>query len=285
MDDTGENHQSAVLARILFVGDVVGPLGVTTVETLLPKLRAQRGIDFCVANGENAVASGAGIDIATADRLLDAGVDVITTGNHAHDAVGAEALFSSSAPVIRPDNLELQLGASTRVVERDGLKLAVVNVIGAADGFHPRPALGYAEAAVRQVAGAADMILVDVHGSWPAEKLAVAWALDGRVCAVLGTHTHVPTADARLLARGTAYMSDVGMTGARNSVIGFRPDDMIRQSRGQHAGLPAPVTDGDGVLMGALITAAIDGTALAIDHVTAGAAQLGARRRRLAAMS
>jgi 2',3'-cyclic-nucleotide 2'-phosphodiesterase len=260
------------LARVLFVGDVVGPVGLATVEALLPRLREERELDFCVANGENALPSGAGIGRAQAARLFDAGVDVITTGNHAFDAADADALFASGRPVVRPQRLAgTRPGRAHVVVERDGIRLAVVNVIGSGDGDVAAAGspLADAAAAVDALTGAADLVLVDVHASWPAEKLGVAWTLDGRVCAVLGTHTHVPTADAQVLPGGTAYMSDVGMTGASDALIGFRADEMLRQARHGAPRLPAPVTSGDGVLMGALITATIDGRSVAIEPVTA----------------
>ena len=267
---TAEQHTIAGLARILFVGDVVGPLGLSTVETLLPRLRSEHGVDFCIANGENVVDDGAGIDAPSAARLLEAGVDAITTGNHAYDGPGAAELLSSDLPLLRPENLAGPgCGRACLAIEHDGIRLGVVNVIGSREGVVPNTACDEAERAVAQVERTADLIVVDVHASWPAEKLAIAWALDGRVCAVLGTHTHVPTADARVLPNGTAYMSDVGMTGARDSLIGFRPDDMVRQV--QHAGspLPEPVKTGAGVLMGVLITATIDGRAVAIEPLTA----------------
>ena len=122
---------------------------------------------------------------------------------------------------------------------------------------------------MEELADAADIVLVDIHASWPAEKLAIAWVLNGRVCAVLGTHTHVPTADARVLPGGTAYISDVGMTGACDSLIGFRPQDIIRQIRRPDAPAPAPADDGEGVLMGVLIATTIEGGAVAIEPVRA----------------
>ena len=289
------------LARLLFVGDVVGPLGVSTVEALLPLLRAEHGVDFCVANGENAFATGAGIDPASAARLLRAGVDVITTGNHAHDAPGAADLLAGPTPLVRPDSLPalspgpssgpapgsipgsaLAPGRATVVVERDGLRLGVANVICSREGSGANSACPDAERALAELRGVADLVVVDVHGSWPAEKLSIAWLLDGRVCAVVGTHTHVPTADARVLPEGTAYISDVGMTGARDSLIGFHPPDMVRQARDPGAPPPAPATGGPGVLMAVLITATLDGRAVAIEpvrrSVESGAGGAGAAR-------
>jgi 2',3'-cyclic-nucleotide 2'-phosphodiesterase len=265
----GNQPNPAPLGRVLFVGDVVGPLGLATVEALLPDLRREHQVDFCVANGENAVGNGAGIDLATAARLFDAGVDVISSGNHAYDAPGAAELYASDAPVVRPENLAGPGGGhASIVIERDGLQLGVINVIGSDEGRERVAAIHAAAPAVTELERAADVILVDVHASWPAEKLALAWVLDGRVSAVVGTHTHVPTADAQVLPKGTAYISDVGMTGARDSLIGFRPDHVVQQIQDGEPTLPAPVTSGEGVLMGVLITVAVEGRAQAIEHVT-----------------
>lgn len=272
MPRANEQHKQPatnVLARILFVGDVVGPLGLETAEALLPRLCDQHSVDFVVANGENAFANGAGIDNTCAGRLLAAGVDVITTGNHAYDAPDATRLLASDVPIIRPTNLAGSgSGRASIVVEHAGIRLGVVNVIGANEGVAPIAGCADARDAVDAMCSEADLILVDVHASWPAEKLALAWTLDGQVCAVLGTHTHVPTADARLLPNGTAYISDVGMTGAQASLIGFHPDDMLRQIHDADAPAPAPITDGDGILMAVLVTATTDGRASNIERIT-----------------
>lgn len=278
------------MARILFVGDVVGPLGLTAVESLLPRLRHDHAVDFCVANGENSFDDGAGLDEAGAARLFAAGVDVITTGNHAYDAPGADALLGSDAPIVRPDNLAGDgRGRAGVVVERHGVRLGVVNVIGAREGQATISACDGAEHEVRRIAKLADVVLVDVHASWPAEKLALAWTLDGRVGAVLGTHTHVPTADARVFPGGTAYVTDVGMTGAADdALIGFVPQDIVSNERLGRPALPAPVTTGDGVLMAMLVTVGLDGRSTAIERVTARATpapgRAGARERPAAAI-
>ena len=263
---TARWSKTGVLARILFIGDVVGPLGLATVEALLPGLRADREVDFVIANGENSVDNGAGISPATTRRLLAAGVDIITTGNHAHDGPGAPELFSTEARVVRPDNLAgPPVGSASAVLERYGIKLGVANVIGSREGVIPHAVRADANAALKPLLKTADVIVLDIHTAWPAEKLALATTLDGQVCAVVGTHTHIPTADAQVLTGGTAYISDVGMTGARDSLIGFRSQDMIRQMEQAAPAHPAPVIDGDGVLMAVLITAACDGRALSIE--------------------
>lgn len=269
--EPSNNHQpspTGALARILFIGDVVGPLGMETVEALLPALRAEHELDFVIANGENSVESGAGIDLRTARRLIAAGVDVITTGNHAHDAEASDELYRSELPVVRPDNLPgPSAGRPCVTVERYGLRLGVANVIGATEGHLADRVHEDIQTALRPLADA-DVIVLDVHGSWPAEKLAIATMLDGRVGAVVGTHTHVPTADARLLENRTGYITDVGMTGARDSVIGFRPDDMVKQLGDVAKQPPAPATLGDGVLSAVLVTADVDGHARSISALT-----------------
>ena len=147
LDGDGLGQEPNGLARILFVGDVVGPFGLAMVEALLPGLRAEHEVDFCVANGENVFDSGAGIDPASAERLFAAGVDAITTGNHAYDAPGALELLAGGAPVVRPENLAgpqgqgVRRGRAAAVVERDGIKLGVVNVIGSREGLAANRAL------------------------------------------------------------------------------------------------------------------------------------------------
>jgi 2',3'-cyclic-nucleotide 2'-phosphodiesterase len=252
------------LAKMLFIGDVVGPLGLATLETLLPGLRAELGVDLCLANGENSWCNGAGIDIVCAERMLAAGVDAITTGNHVFDAPGGEELFASTLPVLAPENLAGS-GRSWLQLERGGTRFGVASVIGSREGLVPDRALADARRAVDALE--AEIVIVDIHSSWPGEKLALAWFLDGRASAVIGTHTHVPSADPQILPGGTAYLSDAGMTGALHSLIGFAPEDIVRQALDPRAPLPAPVLSAPGVLMGALVTAARGGRALAIEPV------------------
>jgi metallophosphoesterase (TIGR00282 family) len=218
------------LTAILFVGDVVGSAGRRTVRTMLPALRDELGADFVVVNGENA-SGGIGITPKHADELFDAGADVITLGNHTYRHREVWPYLEARRDIVRPANfLPTQPGRGTTLVERGGVTLGVVNLAGNLFMGHAAPALLAVDDALREVAGA-DQVLVDMHAEATSEKVALGWYLDGKVTAVVGTHTHVPTADARVLPGGTAYISDVGMTGARGGVIGVRREQSIAVMR------------------------------------------------------
>ncbi len=207
---------------ILFVGDVVGASGRRLLLALLPGLVERHAIDFVVVNGENA-ANGVGITPKIADALFAAGVDVITLGNHTYRQREIYAYLDAHERILRPANfLRSQPGHGWCVVERDGVRLGVVNLSGNLYMRAGHPAFPHADAALHALRDAADHVLVDMHAEATSEKVAMGWHLDGRVTAVVGTHTHVPTADARVLPGGTAYVTDVGMTGARGGVIGVK---------------------------------------------------------------
>jgi metallophosphoesterase (TIGR00282 family) len=213
-------------ARILFVGDIVGGIGRHTLLDCLPVLRERHDPTFVVVNGENA-AGGLGITPKNADQLFAAGVDVITLGNHTYHRREIYPYLDSQARIIRPANfLRSQPGHGTAVVEREGLRLGVVNISGNLYLRAGRSAFTEIEAALGEL-GEVDHVLVDVHAEATSEKVAMGWHLDGRVTAVVGTHTHVPTADARVLPGGTAYITDVGMTGPRGGVIGVKREQAI----------------------------------------------------------
>ena len=209
------------MLKLLFIGDIVGKPGREVVETKLAGLRRERGIDFVVANAENA-AAGAGITGTIARSLLSSGVDAITLGDHVWDQRGWENEIGEMDHVCRPANLPASNpGWDHVVIEARGFKVAVFTVLGrqymnlkAEDPF------ACADRMVERLKGQADAILVEIHAEATSEKQALGWHLDGRVTAVLGTHTHVPTADAAVLPRGTAFMCDVGMTGPYTSVLG-----------------------------------------------------------------
>ena len=240
--------------RILFVGDVVGRPGRDAVEALLPGLREQLDVDACVVNGEN-IANGIGITPRLADRLLAAGADAVTLGNHAWRREEIGAYLASSPSVVRPANF--QVGAPGRglaVVEgRDGTRVAVLNVLGSLylDPAHSMWEL--VDDLVEEARAETPVVVVDVHAEATSEKVALASWLDGRVTAVLGTHTHVQTADARVLPGGTAAITDVGMTGPHDSVIGVQTELAIRRMR---TGMPVRFeTASTGVrLEGAVVT-------------------------------
>jgi metallophosphoesterase (TIGR00282 family) len=197
---------------------------------MLADLRAELGADFVVVNGENA-AGGIGILPKHADELFKAGADAITLGNHTYRHRELWSYLEERRPIVRPANfLASQPGRGTAVVERDGVTLGVVNLAGNLYMSHAAPALLAADEALREVEHA-DHVLVDMHAEATSEKVALGWYLDGKVTAVVGTHTHVPTADARVLPGGTAYVTDVGMTGARGGVIGVRREQSIAVMR------------------------------------------------------
>jgi metallophosphoesterase (TIGR00282 family) len=208
--------------NILFVGDVVGGIGKRTLLTLLPSLRERHQPRFVVVNGENA-AGGLGITPKIAEELFAAGVDVITLGNHTYRHREIYGYLDEHEQILRPANfLRSQPGHGSCVVSRDGVRLGVVSVSGNLFMNAGRPAFPEVDAAVNALGGEVDHLLVDVHAEATSEKVGMGWHLDGRVTAVVGTHTHVPTADARVLPGGTAYITDVGMTGPRGGVIGVK---------------------------------------------------------------
>ncbi len=253
------------MTAILFVGDVVGSTGRRLVRTMLADLRTELGADFVVVNGENA-AGGIGITPQHADELFKAGADVITLGNHTYRHREVWPYLEERREIIRPANfLTSQPGRGTAVVERAGVTLGVVNLAGNLYMNHAAPALLAADDALKLVAGA-DHVLVDMHAEATSEKVALGWYLDGKVTAVVGTHTHVPTADARVLPGGTAYITDVGMTGARGGVIGVRREQSIAVMR-THMPQRYDPADEDPWINAVLIRCGGDGRAQAIEPV------------------
>jgi metallophosphoesterase (TIGR00282 family) len=218
----------------LFVGDLVGRPGRETLTALLPGLRERHKPDFVVVNGENS-AGGLGITERIAVGLFDDdGVDAITLGNHAYRHDEVYEFLDRDERIVRPVNYPKgDPGRGWTVVERDGARLAVVNLSGTVFIEAARSAFPEIDAVLAELRGRADHVLVDFHAEATSEKIAMGWHLDGRVTACVGTHTHVPTADARVLPGGTAYISDVGMTGARGGVIGVKRDQALRRFQTQ----------------------------------------------------
>jgi len=253
------------VSAILFVGDVVASAGRRALKELLPGLREELGLDFVVANGENA-SGGIGINPKHADELFAAGVDVITLGNHTYRHREVWPYLDSQPHILRPANfMRTQPGRGTCVFERDGASLGVVNLSGNLFMQAATPAFGTIDDALREVAGA-DHVLVDMHAEATSEKVALGWYLDGKVTAVVGTHTHVPTADARVLPNGTAYITDVGMTGARGGVIGVRREQSIATMR-THMPQRYEPSDEDPWINAVLVRCGSDGRATTIEPV------------------
>jgi metallophosphoesterase (TIGR00282 family) len=214
---------------LLFVGDIVGRAGRHALEALLPALRDRYSPHFVIANAENA-SGGLGITEKVAHGLLDAGLDAITLGNHAFHHQDVYELLDRDERIVRPANYPKgNPGRGSTVVEKDGVRLAVVNLAGSVFMEAARSPFSEIDALLAQLRDRADNVVVDFHAEATSEKLAMGWHLDGRVTACLGTHTHVATADARLLPGGTAYVTDVGMTGARGGVIGVKREQALHR--------------------------------------------------------
>jgi metallophosphoesterase (TIGR00282 family) len=215
--------------RLLFVSDVVGGIGRRALASLLPGLREQHRPDFVVVNGENA-AGGVGITQRTARELFEIGADAITLGNHAYRHREVYDYLDREERIVRPANYPKgSPGRGHTVVEREGVRLGVVNLSGMVFVQAARTPFAEVDAILGQLRGQVDHVLVDFHAEATSEKVAMGWHLDGRVTACLGTHTHVPTADARVLPGGTAYVSDVGMTGPRGGVIGVKREQALER--------------------------------------------------------
>ena len=208
--------------HILFIGDIIGKPGRRAVRALVPSLRREHAIDLVIANGENA-ADGFGITPDTANEIFDSGVDVITTGGHIWDRKEVVPYIDEEACLLRP--LNYPPGVPGNGYQRVG-DVTVVNIMG-------RVFIGSLDCPFRAMDALLEgfsgppLIVVDFHAEATSEKEALGWYLDGRVSVVVGTHTHVATADCRILPKGTAYVTDLGMVGPINSIIGSNPDDVL----------------------------------------------------------
>ena len=237
--------------RILAVGDVVGTPGLNCLRKHLPALRKMYQIDFCVVNGENAAM--VGMTPQQAETMLDAGADVVTLGNHTWNRRELCSYLDDTERVLRPANFAPQLpGTGVGVYDTDYGQIAVVNLIGRfrMDNHTDNP-FPKMDGILKKLQGLP--VLVDFHAEATSEKLAMGFMLDGRVSAVWGTHTHVPTADLRILPKGTGYITDLGMTGPMDSALGVKPEQSIAMFRGELTSRfePAP---GPNWLCGAVFT-------------------------------
>ena len=216
--------------KVLAVGDVVGGPGMEQIRRHLRRLKRETGADFVVVNGENA--SVVGITPSQAEDILDAGADAITLGNHSSSKREISPFLDESDRIVRPANYAPQVpGKGWTVLESRFGDVALIDLIGRCGmDYGPDNPFLMIEKILRQVE--ARFILVEIHAEATSEKLAMGYLLDGRVSAVWGTHTHVPTADARVLPKGTGYVTDLGMTGPRDSVLGIQPELSIAKFRG-----------------------------------------------------
>ena len=258
--------------KILFIADVFGVPGRRAVEERLPGLRDELEADFCVVNGENA-ADGAGITPRIADRILGAGADVITLGNHVWRRPEIGPYLAESDRVIRPANVNAGSPGRALAVapSAEGTPVAVINLLGR---LFIDPAVGPFEVVdelVDEARKRAQVIVVDFHAEATSEKVALPRWLDGRVTAVIGTHTHVQTNDARVLPGGTAAISDAGMTGPHDSVIGVQADLAIARMR---TGMPVRFKPAEGGVRieGVLVECGTDGRASSCEPIRVEAA-------------
>jgi len=218
--------------RIFFIGDVVGKPGRRIVAAMLPGLRREFGADLVIANGENS-AGGFGITRETFEDLVGAGVDVVTGGNHTWHAREAAGLLDAEPRLLRPANYPAGTpGRGGAVFRTGGNPPGAVGVLNLEGRVFMQPLLSPFEVGREEIArlrGEAAVVVVDFHAEATSEKIALGWHLDGRVSAVVGTHTHVQTADERVLPGGTAFITDVGMTGPRDSIIGMGREEVLQR--------------------------------------------------------
>lgn len=215
--------------KILFLGDIVGKLGRQVVKNNLEKLVKKYQVDFVIANGENTT-HGKGLIEKHYYELLDAGVDCITLGNHYLSKDNLLDYIEDADALIRPLNISKRIGGEgSRLFEANGVKIRVTNILGTAFMKEEVASPYYAlKSLIDEIDGEDSIHVVDYHGEATGEKMCYGYAFDGLVSAVLGTHTHVQTNDAKILKNGTAFISDVGMCGAANGVLGFEKDSVMR---------------------------------------------------------
>ena len=252
--------------RLLFIADVVGKPGRAGLARALPGLRERHRPDLTIVNGENA-AGGLGITQGTAEELLELEIDVITLGNHAYRRREVYGYLDEADRVVRPANFMAgNPGRGHTIVEAGGIRVCVINLIGQVQLQAARSPFAEADSLLDRLAGDADAFVVDFHAEVTSEKVAMGWHLDGRAAAVLGTHTHVPTADARVLPGGTAFICDVGMTGSRASVLGVRWQQALEAFRTQMP-IKFETADEDIWVNAALVEIAEDGLAKSIEAI------------------
>lgn len=264
--------------KILFIGDIVGEIGRNTVKKILPEIKKKYGVDFTIANGEH-LSERVGLEIEYVNQMHQAGIDLFTTGNHVWRKKGFEEhIGKANVPVIRPANFGGNVpGEGYRIIKTKKGNLFVGNLIGR-ENIDAKLMIGEekTEAKINSPFDVADKMLetegfkysvLDFHAEMTSEKVAMGHYLDGKISCILGTHTHVPTADNRILPCGTAYISDVGMTGPLNSVLGVKSEIIIERFR---TGMPSKFEvseEGPAIFNSVLVTISNDGKAEKIQRV------------------
>ena len=254
--------------RVLMIGDVSGSAGMGALFVGLSTLMKERKADFVIINGENA-AGGFGISVADYRQMLQLGADVITSGNHIWQKEEIYPVLSSSEDILRPINYpEPCIGKGYTIRKKGAFEFAVVNAQGRMSMSPIDDPLKRLDQAVREIRKRTPLIFVDFHAENPEEKEAAAFFLDGKVSAVAGTHTHVQTADERILPSGTAYITDLGLTGVTDAVIGSDPQKSIERQLTQLP-MKSEVASGEAHIQGVAIEAdAATGRAVSIERFT-----------------
>jgi len=254
--------------NVLFVGDIVGQPGLAMTSTILKGLLEKHRIDFCIANGEN-LTDGKGLSEEDAKKVFDLGVHVITSGNHVWDRWDSRKVLGGNRNILRPINYPRENGGNGFVIFEleDKTKIGVINVQGRTfmqPLDDPFKAVDWALAKINEQT---KISVIDFHAEATAEKMAMGWYVDGRVSALLGTHTHTPTADARILPRSTAFVTDVGMSGPYDSVIGMKKEQAVQRFLKQTPHKYETATNDVHLCAVAIGIEAETGKALSIEHI------------------
>lgn len=253
--------------KILFIGDIVGRIGRRMVKEKVPSLVDKYGIDFVIANGENAT-HGKGLIRHHYDEIIESGVDAITLGNHYNSKSEITKYADRVDRLIRPINLKNEFpGEGTALFDLDGISIRVTNVLGSAFINEEVNSPYLATLELLETMEPSTIHIIDFHGEATGEKQSYAYAFDGKVTAVLGTHTHVQTNDAKVLEKGTAFISDVGMTGFKDGVLGFDKESVIKKNMYGLSGKFEPPENGKG-LLSAVVVDVDEQTGLANDIFT-----------------
>lgn len=240
--------------KLLFIGDIIGAVGRDAVKKILPALKKQKGIDFVIANGEH-LSERVGVDTEILFEMKDFGIDFFTTGNHVwRNDEFKEEIGKKNMPIVRPANfLSKYPGHGFRIIDSPMGKLLIINLLGK-EGINEKVVNPFKKMdAILESQTGYDHAIVDFHAEMTSEKVAMGHYLDGRATAILGTHTHVPTADERILPGGSAFISDVGMTGPLNSVLGVKSEIIIERFV-KGTGSKFEVADGTGVFNSVILT-------------------------------
>lgn len=244
--------------KILLLGDVCGPAGMKIIKLKLHEIIKEKKIDFTVVNGENAADSGKGITKKNFKDLINSGVDVITSGNHIWDQKEILEIIDKEKKLIRPANLlDGQPGSGYGIYEIKDKKIAVINLIGNVFMKKSQDLFSFTEKIIQKIKlkKDADFIIIDIHGEITSEKMALGHFLDGKVTTVVGTHTHVPTSDTKILNNGTAYQTDLGMCGDYDSVIGMNKENSIKKFKKDPSAENHFPAEGDASISGVIVDA------------------------------